>query len=89
VIVFGFLGMLHAQLEGETGEDLSFGVLAQPRPLFFGDPASGFYPCFALRTPLELVAIFHDPILAQAAMRLGPLWQATVPIVDNSSTQTS
>ena len=63
----GFLSLLHAQLEGEAGEGFLCRVLAEPRPLFLGDPASSFHPCFALRGPLEGVSIFHDPILAQAA----------------------
>jgi hypothetical protein len=64
----GFLSLLHAQLEGEAGEGFLCGIIAKSRPLFFGDPASGFDPCFALRGPLEGVSIFlHHPILAQAA----------------------
>jgi hypothetical protein len=64
----GFLSLLHAQLEGEAGEGFLCGVIAKSRPLFFGDPASGFHPCFALRGPFEGVSIFlHHPILAQAA----------------------
>jgi len=62
----GFLSLLHALLEGEAGEGFLCGVLAEPRPPFLSDPASGFHPCFALRGPLELVWIFHHPILAQA-----------------------
>ena len=62
------MSLLHAQLEGETGEGFLCGVIAKSRPLFFGDPASGFDPCFALRGPLEVVSIFlHYPIVAQAA----------------------
>jgi hypothetical protein len=60
----GFLSLLHAELEGEAGEGFLCGVLAEPRPLFLGDPASSFHPCFALWAPLEGVSIFHDLILA-------------------------
>jgi hypothetical protein len=66
-VIVGFLSLLHAQLESEAGEGFLCGVLAEPRPLFLGDPTSGFHPCFTLRGPLEGVSIFHDPILAQAA----------------------
>jgi hypothetical protein len=62
----GFLGLLHAQLEGEAGEGFLCGVIAKSRPLFFGDPAGSFNPCFALRGPLEGVSVFHDLIVAQA-----------------------
>ena len=67
LVSVGFLSLLHAQLEGEASEGFLCGVLAQPRPLFLGDPASSFHPCFVLRGPLEGVSIFHDLILAQAA----------------------
>jgi len=67
VSVIGFLSLLHAQLEGEAGEGFPCGVIAEPRPLFLGDPTSGFHPGFALRGPLKGDSIFHDPILAQAA----------------------
>jgi hypothetical protein len=63
----GFLSLLHAELEGEAGEGFLCGVIAEPRPLFFGDPASSFHPCFSLRAPLKGVSIFHNLILAQAA----------------------
>src|SRR3954447_3469391 len=53
VVIVGFLSLLHAQLESEAGEGFLCGVIAKSRPLFFGDPASGFHPCFALRGPLE------------------------------------
>ena len=62
---------MHAQLEGEAGESLSFGVFAQPGSLLFGDPAGGFHPRFALRDPLEMVTILHVLILAQDAQRAG------------------
>jgi hypothetical protein len=67
LVIVGFLGLLHAQLESEAGEGFLCGVVAEPRPPFLGDPAGGFHPCFALRSPLEGVSVFHDPILAQAA----------------------
>ena len=64
----GFLSLLHAQLEGEAGEGFLCGLIAKSRPLFFGDPASGFHPGFAFWGPFEGVSIFlHHPILAQAA----------------------
>jgi hypothetical protein len=67
-VIVGFLSLLHAQLESEAGEGFLCGVITKSRPLFFGDPASGFHPCFALRGPLEEVSIsLHPPILAQAA----------------------
>jgi hypothetical protein len=67
LVLVGFLGLLHAQLEGEAGEGFLCRVVAEPRPFFLGDPASGFHPRFGLRGPLEGVPIFHDPILVQAA----------------------
>jgi hypothetical protein len=70
LVSVGFLSLLHAQLEGEAGEGFLCGVLAEPRPLFFSDPASSFHPCFSLRAPLEGVSIFHVFILAQAASQL-------------------
>jgi hypothetical protein len=69
LISVDFCGLLHAQLEGDLGEGFSFGVIAQPRLLLFGDPVSGFHPCFALRGPLEVVTILHILILAQDALR--------------------
>jgi hypothetical protein len=66
--------LLHAVLEGKAGEGFFCRVAAQPRSLFFGDPESGFYPCFPLRRPREEVLRFlvealrfHHPILAQGA----------------------
>ncbi len=67
LVSVGFLGLLHAQLEGEAGEGFLCGVLAEPRPPLLGDPASSFHPCFALRGPFERVSILHDLIVAQAA----------------------
>ena len=64
LVSVGFCGLLHAQLEGEAGEDFLCGVTAESRPLFFGYPASSFHPRFALWCPLERVFIFHDLILA-------------------------
>ena len=64
LVSVGFLSLLHAQLEGEAGEGFLRGVTAEPRPLFFGNPASSFHPSFALWCPLETVLIFHDLILA-------------------------
>jgi hypothetical protein len=37
---------LHAELEGKAGEDFLCSVTAEPRPLFFGNPASSFHPRF-------------------------------------------
>jgi hypothetical protein len=62
-----FCSLLHAELKGKAGKGLFCGVATEPRPLFFGNPASSFHPCFTLRGPLEGVPIFHDRILAQAA----------------------
>jgi hypothetical protein len=59
-----FCGLLHAKLEREAGEGFFRGVTSEPRPLFFGDPASSFYPRFILWCPLETVFIFHGLILA-------------------------
>jgi hypothetical protein len=67
LVSVGFLSLLHAQFEGEAGEGFLRGVTAEPRPLFFGNPASSFHPSFALWCPLETVLIFHDLILAQGA----------------------
>ena len=64
LVSVGFLSLLHAQLEGEAGEGFFRGVTAEPRPLFFGNPASSFHPRFTLWCPLETVFIFHDLILA-------------------------
>jgi hypothetical protein len=64
LVSVGFLSLLHAQLEGEAGEGFLRGVTAEPRPLFFGNPASCFHPRFTLWCPLETVFIFHDLILA-------------------------
>ena len=64
LVSVGFLSLLHAQLEGEAGEGFLRGVTAEPRPLFFGNPASSFHPRFTLWCPLETVFIFHDLILA-------------------------
>jgi len=54
-------------LEGKAGEGFLRGVTAEPRPLFFGNPASSFHPRFALWCPLERVFVFHGLILAQGA----------------------
>jgi hypothetical protein len=66
------LGLLHAVLERKAGEGFFCRVAAQPRPLLFGDPESGFYARFALGRPREEVlgffveaSRFHRPILAQ------------------------
>jgi hypothetical protein len=59
-----FCGLLHAQLEREAGESFFRRVVAEPRPLFFGNPASSFHPRFTLWCPLETVFMFHDLILA-------------------------
>ena len=66
------LGLLHAVLERKAGEGFFCRVAAQPRPPFFGDPESGFYPRFLLRRPREEVLRFlvealrfHRLILAQ------------------------
>ena len=60
----GFLSLLHAVLEGKTGEGFLCGVTAEPRPPFFGNPARSFHPRFTLWCPLERVFVFHDLILA-------------------------
>jgi hypothetical protein len=60
----GFRGLLHAELEREAGEGFFCGVIAESRPLFFGNPASSFHPRFTLWCPLESVFVFHDLILA-------------------------
>jgi hypothetical protein len=67
-------GLLHAVLEREAGKSLFRRVAAEPCPLFFGDPESGFYPRFPLRRPREEVFRFlveafrfHHLILAQGA----------------------
>ena len=67
-------GLLHAVLERKAGEGFFCRVAAEPRPLFFGDPESGFYPRFPLRRPREEVLRFlvealrfHHLILAQGA----------------------
>ena len=64
-------GLLHAVLERKAGEGFFCRVAAEPCPLFFGDPESGFYPRFLLRRPREEVLRFlvealrfHRPILA-------------------------
>ena len=61
-------------LERKAGEGFFCSVAAQPRPLFFGDPESGFYARLPLRRPREEVLRFliealrfHRPILAQGA----------------------
>ena len=51
-------GLLHAVLERKAGEGFFCRVGAEPRPLFFGDPESGFYPRFPLRRPREEVLRF-------------------------------
>ena len=67
-------GLLHAVLERKAGKSLFRRVAAEPCPLFFGDPESGFYPRFPLRRPREEVfrflveaLRFHHLILAQGA----------------------
>ena len=67
-------GLLHAVLERKAGEGFFCRVAAEPCPLFFGDPESGFYPRFPLRRPREEVLRFlvealrfHHLILAQGA----------------------
>ena len=67
-------GLLHAVLERKAGKSLFRRAAAKPRPLFFGDPESGFYPRFPLRRPREEVfgflveaLRFHNLILAQGA----------------------
>ena len=67
-------GLLHAVLERKAGEGFFCRVAAQPCPLFFGDPESGFYARFPLRRPREEVlrflveaSRFHCFILAQGA----------------------
>ena len=64
LVSVGFLGLLHAELEGEAGEGFLCGVTAEFRPIFFGNPASSFHPSFTLWCPLERVFIFHELILA-------------------------
>ena len=64
LVSVGFCGLLHAELEGKAGEGFLYGVTAEPRPLFFGNPASSFHPRFTLWCPLEGVLGFHDLILA-------------------------
>jgi hypothetical protein len=66
--------LLHAVLERKAGEGFFCRVTAQPCPLFFGDPESGFYRRFPLRRPREEVLRFlvealrfHHLILAQGA----------------------
>ena len=68
------LSLLHAVLERKAGEGFFCRVAAQPRPLFFGDPESGFYPGFPVwRPPEEILRFlveasrFHFLILAQGA----------------------
>ena len=67
-------GLLHAVLERKAGKSLFRRVAAEPCPLFFGDPESGFYPRFPVRRPREEVfrflveaLRFHHLILAQGA----------------------
>ena len=67
-------GLLHAVLERKAGGGFFCRVVAEPCPLFFGDPESGFYPRFPLRCPREEVLRFlvealrfHHFILAQGA----------------------
>jgi hypothetical protein len=67
-------GLLHAVLERKAGEGFFGRIAAEPRPLFFVDPESGFYACFPLGRPREEVlrflveaSRFHHPILAQGA----------------------
>jgi hypothetical protein len=67
-------GLLHAVLESKAGEGFFCRAAAEPCPLFFGDPESGFYPRFPLRRPREEVfrflveaLRFHHLILAQGA----------------------
>ncbi len=43
------VGLLHAMLERQAGEGFFRRVAAEPRPLLFCDPESGFYPRFPLR----------------------------------------
>jgi hypothetical protein len=64
LVSVGFCDLLHAELEGEAGEGFLRGVTAEPRRLFFGNPASSFHPSFTLCCPLETVFILHDFILA-------------------------
>ncbi len=64
LVSVGFRGLLHAQLEGEAGEGFLRGVTAEPRPPFFGNPASSFHPRFTLWCPLKRVFVFHELILA-------------------------
>jgi hypothetical protein len=66
--------LLHAVLERKAGEGFFRRVAAQPCPLFFGYPESGFYARFPLRRPGEEVLRFlvealrfHHLILAQGA----------------------
>ena len=51
-------GLLHAVLERKAGKGFFCRVGAQPCPLFFGDPESGFYARFPLRRPREEVLRF-------------------------------
>ena len=67
-------GLLHAVLERKAGEGFFCRVAAEPCPLFFGDPESGFYPRFPLGCKREEVLRFlvealrfHHLILAQGA----------------------
>ena len=69
-----FFGPLYAEFERKASEDFFCRFPAEPRPLFFGDPESGFYPRFPLRRPCEevlrfpeVVFRFHHLILAQSA----------------------
>jgi hypothetical protein len=64
LVSVGFLGLSHAELEGEAGEGFLRGVTVEPRPIFFGNPASSFHPRFTLWCPLERIFILHDLILA-------------------------
>ncbi len=68
-------GLLHAVLERKAGEGFFCRVAAEPCPLFFCDPESGFYPRLPLRRPREEVSRFlvevlriHHNILAQGAL---------------------
>ena len=68
-------GLLHAVLERKAGEGFFCRVAAEPCPLFFGDPESGFYPRLPLRRPREEVLRFlvevlgtHHRILAHGAL---------------------
>jgi hypothetical protein len=44
-------GPLYAEFERKASEGFFRRFAAEPRPLFFGDPESGFYPRFPLRRP--------------------------------------